>query len=120
MTLQRLDAGDCRLAVHESGRGAPVVVLHGFTGCAESMSGIARELEDSYRVLAVDLVGHGSSDAPGAVAAYRMEACVAQLASLLDGLAIERAHWLGYSMGGRAALAFALHNFRARVRVIRP
>jgi 2-succinyl-6-hydroxy-2,4-cyclohexadiene-1-carboxylate synthase len=71
------------------------------------MAEAAEALASKYRTLCVDLVGHGRSDAPVDVAAYAMDTCVGQLKALLDALEIERAHWLGYSMGGRTALQFA-------------
>ena len=97
------------LALHgiEAGRGTPLLVLHGFTGSTESIGGIAAGLHGRYRVLRLDLVGHGKSPAPHQPAAYSMERCVAQIADALDARAIERAHVIGYSMGGRAALALA-------------
>jgi len=83
-------------------------VLHGFTGCCESVETVAEALAEDRRAIAVDLVGHGQSDAPADPAAYRMEACVAQLASALDALDAPRVHVVGYSMGGRAGLSFAV------------
>lgn len=84
----------------------PVVVLHGFTGSIESMRDVVTELCAQHTVVAIDLVGHGASDAPEQVDAYTMPACVEQIAQVLDALALERPHLLGYSMGGRAALSF--------------
>jgi 2-succinyl-6-hydroxy-2,4-cyclohexadiene-1-carboxylate synthase len=72
------------------------------------MAFVAAGLRDTHRTLSVDLVGHGRSAAPRDAAAYSMTACVAQLASVLDKLNVHDAHWIGYSMGGRAALAFAV------------
>lgn len=103
----RVACGDVSLLVAEEGQGTPVLVLHGFTGSSASMSSVARALRDRHRVVRVDLVGHGRSDAPQDVAAYRIERCVAQLGRVLDALSIPRAHVLGYSMGGRVALALA-------------
>ncbi len=85
-----------------------VVVLHGFTGAAESMEGVARGLAPFARVARLDLVGHGQSDAPDAPAAYAMEACATQIADAAPALGFERPHLIGYSMGGRAALAAAI------------
>ncbi|MBW2269624.1 MAG: 2-succinyl-6-hydroxy-2,4-cyclohexadiene-1-carboxylate synthase [Deltaproteobacteria bacterium] len=97
------------LALHgvEEGRGSPLLVLHGFTGSSESMAGVAAGLSGRHRVLRLDLLGHGESAAPREPAAYSMERCVAQISAALDARAIERAHVIGYSMGGRAALALA-------------
>lgn len=107
--LHRVDVGDgLALAVHERGAGPPVVVLHGFTGAAGSMRGVCDALAATHRVLAVDLVGHGASDAPRGVARYAMDDCVAQLARACGALGVERAAWVGYSMGGRTALQVAV------------
>lgn len=100
-----VEAAGVRLRVLEEGEGPPLLVLHGFTGDAESMASVALGLRDRFRVLRVELVGHGESDAPDAPGAYAMEACVTQLLALIDALGLERPHLLGYSMGGRTALA---------------
>ncbi len=108
MQSHSIDAGGVRLHVEETGSGPTVVLLHGFTGSARAMACIARGLSETHRILSVDLIGHGRSPAPRAAAAYSMTACVDQLASLLDTLNVVEAHWIGYSMGGRAALAFGV------------
>jgi 2-succinyl-6-hydroxy-2,4-cyclohexadiene-1-carboxylate synthase len=107
MQSHAIDAGGVRLHVAEMGSGTPVVLLHGFTGSARAMACIAEGLGDAHRILAIDLVGHGRSPAPRDPTAYSMTACVGQLAAALDDLNVHDAHWIGYSMGGRAALAFA-------------
>src|SRR5262249_35837898 len=69
----------------------------------------ARRLSGRHRVLRIDLAGHGRSDAPPHdLAPYRLERCSAQLARVARELALPPAHWLGYSMGGRAALGLAV------------
>lgn len=91
----------------EEGQGSPVLLLHGFTGASESMAGLANALRHRHRVLRLDLIGHGASPAPAELAPYAMQRCALQIAAALDARAIERAHVIGYSMGGRAALALA-------------
>lgn len=88
------------------GSGRPVVLLHGFTGSTAAMAGIAAGLRDAYQTISIDLVGHGRSEAPRAPTAYTMSHCVDQIAAVLDALNLQDAHLIGYSMGGRAALAF--------------
>ncbi|HJO24030.1 MAG: 2-succinyl-6-hydroxy-2,4-cyclohexadiene-1-carboxylate synthase [Myxococcota bacterium] len=97
------------IALHAKveGVGAPVVVLHGFTGSSESMSGLVTGLRDRWRVMSLDLIGHGASPAPRDTAHYTMERCVDQVAATLDRLDTGPAHVIGYSMGGRSALALA-------------
>jgi 2-succinyl-6-hydroxy-2,4-cyclohexadiene-1-carboxylate synthase len=89
----------------QDGAGPPVILLHGFTGCADTMAGVAAGLRSGYRTLCIDLVGHGASDAPHDLSAYRMERCVDQVADVVLALVGGPAHFIGYSMGGRVALA---------------
>ena len=56
----------------------------------------------------VDLLGHGDSDSPSDPTRYSMNDCINDLVGVLDSLGIERANWLGYSMGGRICLYLAL------------
>lgn len=101
------DASGVRLrAVVDGPQDAPpVLVLHGFTGGAESMQGVARALARDWRVVRLELIGHGESEAPEAVAPYAMDACVEQVAAVVEAIGGGRPHLVGYSMGGRAALA---------------
>lgn len=105
--VRHVDAGGVSLCVESRGRGQPVVMLHGFTGDAESMAPAAAPLATHFAVHRVELVGHGRSDAPTDLAPYAMPACVRQVEAVLDALSIERGHLYGYSMGGRAALSLA-------------
>jgi 2-succinyl-6-hydroxy-2,4-cyclohexadiene-1-carboxylate synthase len=70
------------------------------------MRGVVAELCGSHTTVCIDLIGHGCTDAPLELAAYSMDRCVEQIAAVIDELALERPHLLGYSMGSRAALAF--------------
>ena len=106
MTVTRfVDADGVTLHARIDGQGPPVVLLHGFTGSGRSLAGLARGLRDAYTTIRIDLVGHGLSAAPAEGAAYRMPRCVEQLAAAMDALGVSDAHLLGYSMGGRTALA---------------
>ena len=105
MTL--LDVSGARLSFHTQGEGPALLLLHGFTGSSATWTPHLPTFE-GFTTVAVDLLGHGDSDAPPTPGRYRMERCVDDLTSLLDQLEIERAAVLGYSMGGRVALQFAL------------
>jgi 2-succinyl-6-hydroxy-2,4-cyclohexadiene-1-carboxylate synthase len=104
---RRVDAAGVRLHVAIEGSGPDVLLLHGFTGSGRGMAGVAAGLRDAWRTLRLDLPGHGRSEAPHAVAAYAMPSCVAQVVAALDALGARRPHLVGYSMGGRVALALA-------------
>jgi pimeloyl-ACP methyl ester carboxylesterase len=85
----------------ERGAGPPVVLIHGFTANIERgwvETGILPNLARDYRVVALDLRGHGASDKPRAASAY--DDIALDVIRLLDHLRIERAHAVGYSLGG--------------------
>jgi 2-succinyl-6-hydroxy-2,4-cyclohexadiene-1-carboxylate synthase len=106
-----IDVGDgLRLHVARSGSGPPLVLLHGFTGSAETWAPLRAALGAAHTAIAVDLPGHGRSTAPGDPSRYELRRFADDLARVLDALAIERVALLGYSMGGRAALRFALRH----------
>ena len=98
-----------RYAIEEAGHGDPLLLLHGFTGRAANWRPLLPRLAERRRVIAVDLPGHGDSDAPAGAARYQMSRVAADLAELLARRAAAPAHWLGYSMGGRLALYVAAH-----------
>jgi 2-succinyl-6-hydroxy-2,4-cyclohexadiene-1-carboxylate synthase len=111
--------GDVSLHVTVVGEGEPLMLLHGFTGSGAQWAPQVEAFAGRFRTIAVDLLGHGRSDAPADPERYRMGCCVADLRTLVDALGIERACWLGYSMGARVALAFALaHPGRVRALVL--
>ena len=101
-----------QLAAATTGSGDPVIVLHGFTGSAEAMAPLVDRL-DGWRCIAVDLVGHGRSPSPADLAPYSVEAMAASVAELASGVGDGPCHVIGYSMGGRVALALAAAHPRA-------
>lgn len=86
------------------GYGEPVVLVHGYLESLEIWNGFADELSEDYRVICVDLPGHGRS---GIYAAIDSMAIMADAVKhVLDVLGIGRTVIIGHSMGGYAALAF--------------
>jgi 2-succinyl-6-hydroxy-2,4-cyclohexadiene-1-carboxylate synthase len=63
---------------------------------------------DRFSTIAIDLPGHGRSSAPSDPARYALPRFADDLAAVLDALHVDRAAVLGYSLGARAALHFAL------------
>lgn len=90
--------------------GVPLVLLHGFTGCAQNWRGLGGSCAGhGVATVAVDLLGHGQTCAPVDPQWYAMGAAAKGLADLLQSLGLDRVHLLGYSMGGRLALYMASH-----------
>jgi 2-succinyl-6-hydroxy-2,4-cyclohexadiene-1-carboxylate synthase len=103
--MSRLTINGVQYYVECHGAGTHLLLLHGFTGSSATWA--PHVAAWPARVIAVDLPGHGQTAAPADADRYRMEATVADLVALLDRLGVERAHVLGYSMGGRVALHLA-------------
>lgn len=85
---------------------APVILLHGSPGAASNFSRLAPILARSGRdVIAIDLPGYGGSD-PWAPS-YSIEASARVALAVMDAMGVRRAHVVGFSLGGGAALWMA-------------
>ena len=94
------------------GKGDPVILLHGFAVNADlnwRLPGITQALAKEYRVISMDLRGHGLSDKPHALNAYGSE-MAKDVLRLLDHLQIEKTHIVGYSLGGFITLYLISKN----------
>jgi pimeloyl-ACP methyl ester carboxylesterase len=103
------------LALHylewgEAEAGAPpIVCVHGYTGSADAFNALARHLEDRYRILALDVRGHGES-AWSPTGAYSYADQAGDLAGFADHLGLDRFVLVGTSMGGIIAMAYAAEH----------
>ncbi|RWR05925.1 2-succinyl-6-hydroxy-2,4-cyclohexadiene-1-carboxylate synthase [Siminovitchia fortis] len=85
-----------------------VILLHGFTGDHTTWNSLTNALKDFFQVVAIDLLGHGKTDSPEQPERYVMENAAKDIVSIMDQLKIDKAHLLGYSMGGRLALGTSI------------
>lgn len=88
----------------EKGEGRPLVLLHGITLRSDVWAPQLHQLADRYRVIAVDLRGHGASVAGSD--GFGIARLAADLATLLEGLDLRDAVVVGHSMGGMTAMQF--------------
>ena len=97
---QFFDSNGVRIRYVDRGKGEPVVLLHGNGGSLQGWidAGVVAGLERDYRVIAFDARGHAKSGKPHEAAAYGQQMGLDAL-RLMDHLGIERAHFVGYSMG---------------------
>ncbi|MCC5980303.1 MAG: alpha/beta hydrolase [Oceanicaulis sp.] len=107
----RVEAAGLNWRVRESGPAdSPALVLmHGFSHSLEGFEGWADALSDSYRVIRLDLPGHGVTG-PHPDGAYSNEDTTAQVAELLDALELDRFVIGGNSLGGLVAWRYAADN----------
>ena len=89
----------------ETGKGTALVLLHGFLENSTMWDFFVQEYSKKYRVITVDLLGHGDTGCLGYV--HNMEDMADAVYAVLTELRIRKAILMGHSMGGYVALAFA-------------
>src|SRR6478672_12328590 len=89
----------------DTGKGTAVVLLHGFLENSTMWNDFVPELSKKYRVITIDLLGHGQTQPLNYV--QTMEDNADMVLSVLNELRIRKAIFAGHSMGGYIALAFA-------------
>lgn len=93
----------------EKGKGEPVILIHGILANADlnwRFPGIINKLSKNFYVIAFDLRGHGKSDKPYGKEMYGFH-LVSDVCKIMEHLNINKAHIIGYSLGGFIALKFA-------------
>jgi pimeloyl-ACP methyl ester carboxylesterase len=93
------------------GSGPLVILQHGLLMDADSwtQSGIVDALADGFRVACVDSLGHGLSDKPSDPEFYVQEQRSGDIVAVIDDLGYDRAHLVGYSMGGWLSVGAVKH-----------
>jgi pimeloyl-ACP methyl ester carboxylesterase len=87
------------------GAGEPLILIHGFLENKNMWATLQGELSKNYRVLAIDLPGHGETEAIGHI--HTMEDYAELLLALIQFENIQKVSLIGHSMGGYVALALA-------------
>lgn len=100
-----------------SNDGEPLVLLHGFTGSSFNWNEVINEFPD-YKLIVIDIIGHGQSASPVDPLRYQIEEVVRDLVLILNEMNIEKVNLLGYSMGGRLALSFAMIHPNQVIKLI--
>lgn len=99
------------LAHQRNGQGEALIVVHGLFGSASNWRNVALQLADDFAIWALDLRNHGSSFHKNGMS-YPEQA--RDILAWMDEQGIEKASFLGHSMGGKVVMEFAL-NYPARV-----
>jgi len=87
------------------GAGEPLLLLHGFGGCAATWNSVAEKLALHYRLILVDMRGHGQSTNPSGKFTHAQSAD--DVRALLDILAIQKVRAVGFSSGAMTLLHLA-------------
>lgn len=89
----------------DQGKGRTIVLLHGFLESIDIWTDYANALAKRYRVIAINLPGHSSSETYGYI--HTMEFMAEAVNAVLVQLSLRKVFIVGHSMGGYVALAFA-------------
>ncbi|MEI7980051.1 MAG: alpha/beta hydrolase [Bacteroidota bacterium] len=92
----------------DDGKGKPIVLLHGFTESSRMWKNLAVSLSKKYRVVCIDLPGHGKSECINGV--HTMDLMAEVVFMVLKKLRIGKCLMAGHSMGGYVTLAFAVKH----------
>jgi pimeloyl-ACP methyl ester carboxylesterase len=109
LRIHDVPVGRLKLSTLTMGEGPDMLLLHGLGGAKSSFFDTAAALSRRYRVHAIDLPGFGGSSKP-ATAPYGPDYAAKAVIGAMDALAIERAHFVGNSMGGRVAIEVGLQR----------
>ena len=87
-----------------SGSGIPLVLLHGYLESVEIWNGFGAKLSKTFKVLMIDLPGHGKSASYEEI--NKMEDMAAQINEITEELGFHNFFLIGHSLGGYVSLAF--------------
>jgi pimeloyl-ACP methyl ester carboxylesterase len=120
MRTRKIETPNGALAVHESaGQGPPVVLIHGNSSSSRVFSRqLDGRLGQRFRLIAVDLPGHGASDDAKDPSAYSLPGHGRAVRAVVEALDLHEARFVGWSLGGHVALEMAPDLPRARGFVI--
>jgi pimeloyl-ACP methyl ester carboxylesterase len=107
-----LQAGEVNVYYHEAGSGYPLICLHGGGPGASGWSNFQSNFHDlstHHRTILMDLPQYGKSDKP-TIKNNWLAFCAGVLRNFMDSLGIQKAHFIGNSMGGQAAIKLAIDN----------
>ena len=101
-------ANGVKLYYEETGSGTPILFVHEFAGDYRSWEPQVRAFSRRYRCITYNARGYPPSEVPAQLAKYSQDIHVDDMAAVLDALKVPRAHIVGCSMGGYAAVHFAI------------
>lgn len=105
MQRMQINIGEYHYGVSVIGTGKPLVCFHGFSESGSTWDGLE---VPGYRLIRIDSMGHGRSARPMEVGPYTLPQMLSDLHTIIYSVAGERYALMGYSMGARLALLYAL------------
>jgi pimeloyl-ACP methyl ester carboxylesterase len=108
---------NAKIFYEDSGTGEPIITVHGmsFNNTYWSRSGLSTKLSEHYRVISMDMRGHGQTQVEGEPLGFEVDTIGDDIEALANALGFQRFHLLGHSSGGMVAVRYAM---RASKRLI--
>ncbi len=104
--MPKIRVNDIKINYMEKGEGFPLILVHGLSDDLKFWSPLIPQLSENYRTITLDLRGHGSSSKPEGP--YSITQFSRDVYSLLKELNVEKAHFIGFSMGGAVVQELAV------------
>jgi len=105
MNIHNIPFKTSSIRYSDQGQGKTIILLHGYLESLEIWNGFKDELAKKFRVIAIDLPGHGKSGIPEGN--FTVELMAEAIKSVIDHLKLDKVVIIAHSMGGYALLAFA-------------
>ena len=112
------NAKGARLYYEVTGKGHPIVFVHEFAGDLRSWETQVRYFSRNYRCITYNARGYPPSDVPSDGRLYGQDIATDDIAAVMKHLGVRKAHVVGLSMGGFAALHFAIRYPRLASAVV--
>ena len=94
--------------IQRNDSGKYILFLHGFTGSINDWIDVTKHIDSRFNIAMLDFIGHGESDSPSNESLYSTESIIDQIDLAISNITNEKIILAGYSMGGRAALSYAV------------
>lgn len=103
--IRHCEFRNARIRYKDEGKGRAIILLHGFLESLEIWNNLSKRLSKSYRVISIDLPGHGGSSNYGYI--HTMEMMAEAVHQVVKKLRLRKIVMTGHSMGGYVTLAYA-------------
>ena len=107
--------GNVQYFIDVQGEGFPLILLHGFTGEGSTWTSTVNQLKEKRKLVCIDIIGHGRSDSSEDLNRYDIMSVAKDIEQIIESFKWNTVDILGYSMGGRLALSYAM-EYPHRVR----
>jgi pimeloyl-ACP methyl ester carboxylesterase len=108
--MPQVNVNGVEIHFRETGEGSPIVFIHGYTGNSRNWALVVPAIREEFRMISVDLRGHGLSGRPDSEDEYALEVMARDVYELLRALGVSECVLVGHSMGGMVSQLLVLEH----------